>query len=127
MNHEILASLVFACWGLAVASPPSKVSPMLGDSTAELYTVTAYCACKKCCGKWSGGPTASGRMPVAGITVAGPRSVPFGTRVRIEGVGVRVVQDRLAKKYDERFDVYFADHQQALRFGEQTLRVEVIP
>jgi len=103
---------------------------MLGDSTAELYTVTAYCACKKCCGKWSGGPTASGRMPVAGITVAGPRSVPFGTRVRIEGVGVRVVQDRLAKRFDNRFDVFLGSdeqaHGKALRFGKRTLKVEVL-
>ena len=99
---------------------------MLEESTAELYTVTAYCPCTVCCGKWSGGPTASGKMPVAGVTIAGPRSIPFGTRVWIEGVGERVVQDRLARKYDSRFDVYFADHTEALRFGKRTLKVRII-
>jgi 3D (Asp-Asp-Asp) domain-containing protein len=127
---KLLASLAFACWGLAVASPPSKVSPMLGEATTELYTVTAYCACKKCCGRWSGGPTASGKMPVVGVTCAGPRSIPFGTRVRIEGVGVRVVQDRLAKRFDNRFDVFFGSdeqaHERALRFGKRQLKVEVL-
>jgi len=127
MNREIVASLAFACWGLAVASPPSKVSPMLGDSSAELYTVTAYCACEKCCGRWSGGPTASGKMPKPGITVARPRSIPFGTRVLIEGVGERVVQDRLARKYDGRFDLYFSSHKEALRFGKRTLQVRILP
>jgi 3D (Asp-Asp-Asp) domain-containing protein len=127
MNREIVASLAFACWGLAVASPPSKVSPMLEESTVELYTVTAYCPCKVCCGKWSGGPTASGKMPKPGITVAGPRSIPFGTRVLIEGVGERVVQDRLARKYDGRFDLYFSSHKEALRFGKRTLQVRILP
>ena len=121
------ACLAFVITGLAVASSaPSKVSPMFGQATAESYTVTAYCPCKVCCGQWAGGPTASGKMPVAGITVAGPRSIPFGTRVWIEGVGERVVQDRLARKYDGRFDVFFASHKEALRFGKRQLKVEVL-
>ena len=120
------ACLAFAITGLAVASPPSKDSLMLGCATAEIYTVTAYCPCSKCCGRWSGGPTASGKMPVAGVTVAGPRSIPFGTRVWIEGVGERVVQDRLARKYDGRFDVYFSSHAEALRFGNRTLKVRIL-
>ena len=65
-------------------------------------------------------------MPKPGITVAGPRSIPFGTRVWIEGVGVRVVQDRLARKYDGRFDVFFASHKEALRFGKRSLKVKVL-
>ena len=100
---------------------------MLGCATAEIYTVTAYCPCKVCCGQWSGGPTASGKMPVAGVTVAGPRSIPFGTKVWIEGVGERVVQDRLARKYNGRFDVFFASHAEALRFGRRTLKVRILP
>lgn len=121
------ACLAFAITGLAVASPPSKVPPVFGQATAESYTVTAYCACEKCCGRWSGGPTASGKMPKPGITVAGPRSIPFGTRVWIEGVGERVVQDRLARKYDGRFDLYFSSHKEALRFGKRTLQVRILP
>lgn len=56
-------------------------------ATNNTFTVTAYCACVKCCGQWSGGPTASGKMPVEGVTVAGPRKFKFGTRIRIAGVG----------------------------------------
>jgi 3D (Asp-Asp-Asp) domain-containing protein len=88
-------------------------------------TVTAYCGCAKCCGK-AGQPTASGKMPVEGVTVAGPRRIPFGTRVYIEGVGERVVQDRLARKYDSRFDVYFQSHQDALEFGKKTLKITIL-
>lgn len=98
--------------------------PALADSASvSSYEVTAYCACVKCCGKWSGGPTASGRLPVEGVTIAAPRAIPFGTWLNIEGVGLRRVDDRLARKYDHRIDVFFADHQRALKFGKRTLRV----
>lgn len=83
------------------------------------FTITAYCACSKCCGQWSGGPTASGVYPKEGVTVAASRSIPFGTKIHIDGVGHRVVQDRLAKRYDSRIDVYFASHKDALKFGKQ--------
>lgn len=94
-----------------------------GAATTNTFTVTAYCACVNCCGKWAGGPTASGKLPVEGVTVAGPRALKLGTRVHIQGVGDRVVQDRLARKYDQRFDVFFRDHQTALRFGKRQLTV----
>ena len=120
------ACLAFAITGLVCAGQPQKRPNAVRLEQAELYTVTAYCPCKVCCGQWAGGPTASGKMPVAGITVAGPRSIPFGTRVWIEGVGERVVQDRLARKYDGRFDVFFASHKEALRFGKRSLKVKVL-
>lgn len=85
--------------------------------------ITAYCACTKCCGSNAVGLTASGKPPVQGVTVAGPRNLPFGTVVYIEGVGRRVVQDRTARRYDGRFDVYFTKHADAVRFGIRTNRV----
>lgn len=87
--------------------------------------VTGYCTCKACCGKWSDGITASGKRPKEGVTVAGPRKLPFGTKVHIEGVGWRVVQDRLAKRYDNRFDVFFSRHADARRFGIRKAQVKV--
>jgi 3D (Asp-Asp-Asp) domain-containing protein len=89
----------------------------------KVYTVTAYCACKKCCGPSAKGITASGKPAVEGVTIAAPRSIPFGTKLVIDSIGVRVVQDRLAKKFDDRIDVFMADHNKALRFGRKTLTV----
>lgn len=86
-------------------------------------TVTAYCQCVKCCGPQASGITASGVIPKQGITVAASRRIPFGTVIAIEGLGTRVVQDRLARKYDSRIDVYFNSHQKAKQFGKRTLRV----
>lgn len=99
---------------------------LIGRAEEKIYTVTAYCACKRCTGPWSGGPTASGKMPVEGVTVAGPRWIPFGTKIEIAGVGRRVVQDRLAKRFDSRIDIYFSSHEVAKKFGIKRLRVTFI-
>lgn len=99
---------------------------ILSASAASASTVTAYCSCHRCCGWWGGNKTASGVKPKQGLTVAGPRSLPLGTRVFIEGIGERVVQDRLSKKFDSRFDLFFASHSEAAKFGKRELKVRVI-
>ena len=98
-------------------------------AVAEVRTVTAYCACAKCCGAWASKKpqTASGTTPKQGRTVAAPRSVAFGSKVTIAGLGTFVAEDRLAKKFDGRYDVFFADHEAAKRFGIRRLNVTVKP
>jgi 3D (Asp-Asp-Asp) domain-containing protein len=90
-----------------------------------LATITAYCCCPICCGPHATGLAANGRPPVEGETCAGPRSLPLGTIVSIEGVGLRRVTDRTAKRFDGRFDIYFAEHQAAKAFGIREAWVEV--
>lgn len=93
---------------------------------SKVYTVTAYCACKKCCGPNAKGITASGKPAIEGITIAASRSIPFGTKLYIEGIGTRIVRDRLAKKYDDRIDVFMENHDKALKFGKKRLTVTVV-
>ena len=88
-------------------------------SEFKWVTCTRYCDCKICCGRWSG----TKKMKVGQI--AASRSIPFGTRIRINGK-VYVVNDRLAKKYDKRIDVYFRSHAEAKRFGKKRLKVEIL-
>ena len=85
---------------------------------AQGAVVTGYCACRICCGKGARGITAAGTRPVQGRTVAGPRSVPLGTRVIINGKPY-TVEDRTAKRYDGRWDIYFQSHKNAKNFGRQ--------
>ena len=94
---------------------------------AEIMTITAYCNCKKCCGQWHQyKKTASGHTPKQGVTCAASRSIPFGTNLLIVGVGTRVVQDRLSLAYDNnRVDIFFNSHQEALAFGKQRLNVSI--
>lgn len=116
--------------GISASAGPTNApnrSPSLPSlPSRDIFTVTAYCPCRVCCGRWAGGPTASGQRPRPGLTVAGPRALPLGTRVRIEGLGERLVQDRLARKYDARFDVFFASHAEAKQFGRRQLAVEIL-
>ena len=59
------------------------------------YKLTFYCNCRRCCGKWAGGPTASGAMPAEGRTVA-CGALPLGTRIMIAGQGQEEPVDRFA-------------------------------
>ena len=97
------------------------------ESFSTIFTVTAYCKCEKCCGKWTKyGKTADGSIPKQGITCAASRKIAFGTVLNIEGVGLRVVQDRLAVRYDNRIDIYFDSHKEALKFGNRKLKVKIV-
>jgi 3D (Asp-Asp-Asp) domain-containing protein len=93
-------------------------------SESKVYTVTAYCSCKRCCGPNAFGITASGKPAKEGITIAAPRHIPFGTRLNIQGLGIRTVSDRLALRYNNRIDVYFNSHNQAKQFGIKKLVVK---
>lgn len=95
------------------------------QSVAESYVITAYCPCAKCCGK-NDGITASGVKAVEGVTVAMDKSIPFGTKIYIDGVGERIVQDRGGAIKGNRIDLYFIDHQSALNFGRQTKQVTIL-
>ena len=88
-----------------------------------LATITAYCSCTKC--TKGTGITANGKIPTPNLTIAASRSLPFGTKV-ITSYGVYEVQDRLAKRYDSRFDIYMSSHKAAREFGIKTQQVKVI-
>lgn len=89
------------------------------------YVITAYCPCMKCCGK-TDGITASGDKATEGVTVAMDKSMPFGTKIYIDGVGERIVQDRGGAITGNRIDLYFENHQDAINFGRQTKQVTII-
>jgi 3D (Asp-Asp-Asp) domain-containing protein len=92
------------------------------------YRITAYCSCEKCCGKWAKNRTngiikgASGIELKEGVSIAS--SLPFGTRLIINGLGEYIVQDRtsnwISKKYRNKIiDIYFNNHEDAKKFGVQ--------
>ncbi|GAG99876.1 unnamed protein product, partial [marine sediment metagenome] len=90
------------------------------------FTVTAYCPCKICCGKWADGYTASGHKLQAGDKiVAAPMDIPFNTSVEIPGYGYAIVLDRGGVIKGNKLDVYFNTHQEALEWGVQKLKVKM--
>lgn len=105
-----------------ITTKPEEIEPIyLGN-----YRITAYCACKKCCGVWAENRPngiVKGAMGVEltpGYSVASP--LAFGTKLYIEGYGDVVVQDRTASWVVEEYngeiiDIYFDSHEEALNFG----------
>ena len=108
----------------SINTKSSSLSPeaavVEAPATVRLFTVTAYCPCKLCCGRWADGITASG-VPAVGKIVAAPPNIAFGTVLDIPGYGRCVVEDRGGAIKENRLDVLFSTHQAALKWGVQEL------
>lgn len=82
--------------------------------------VTAYCSCEICCGNHSDGITASGyKIRPGDKLVAAPRTFQFGTKIFVPEYGLASVKDRGGAIYDNRLDVYFSTHEEALEWGRR--------
>ena len=110
---------IFSCVNVAKAEVTETVVVEEPEVVSlGTYKLTAYCACKKCCGK-TDGITASGVKAVEGITVAADtRVLPFGTKVLIDGHEY-TVQDKGGAIKGNKIDIYFEDHMTAKKFGVQ--------
>jgi len=95
-----------------------------GTTLSTKYKVTAYCACKKCCGK-TNGITASGTKATANRTIAAPSNFAMGTKLKING-NVYTVEDRGGAIKGNRIDIYVNSHSEALAWGVKYLNVEVL-
>lgn len=85
--------------------------------TLTNQVLTAYCCCTLCTKGL--GLTAVGRKPIAGITIAAPRSIPLGTKVQV-GTSWYVAEDRLSKRLPQNvWDIFFDQHKDAKRFGRK--------
>jgi len=86
-------------------------------------TVTAYSSSPD---ETAGDPfiTASGRRVFDGLAAC-PRSLPFGTFIKIR-TALYQCFDRLHLKYDNRFDIWMPTKKDALLFGKRRLFVEII-
>ncbi|MDR3591785.1 MAG: 3D domain-containing protein [Negativicutes bacterium] len=96
------------------------VQPAYREMVAE---VTAYTDDINSCDK-DDGITASGVHVEIGH-IAMDESIPFGTRVHIEGMGEFVVTDRGGAITANRIDVYMPSHKQAILFGRQLKKVRI--
>lgn len=102
----------------AVVEPEPK---SLGD-----FKLTAYCPCEKCCGEWADGITYMGTVATAGRTVAvDPSVIPLGSIVRINGHDY-IAEDIGGAIKQNRVDIFFDTHQEALQFGVQYADVAII-
>ena len=114
--------------GVDFDAPVTSVSTSAyGEPISTLdVDVTHYCNCVKCCGKWAGGHTASGKVPMPGM-VAMSSHYPFGTLIEINGT-MYTVEDRGGTGIENnihRVDIFVPDHFQALRLGRFKAKAKI--
>lgn len=106
------------------------------DKTAEefinlgRFKLTAYCSCEKCCGKWaynrpkdeSGNEIVYGSIGerlISGVSIAvDPDIIPYYSEVIING-NTYIAHDTGGHIEGNRIDLYFDNHDEALKFGVQ--------
>lgn len=104
---------------------PLEITPTFANE--EEFTVTYYCGCAKCCGKWSDGyeDTATGKSgtqltPYYSIAVD-PDIIPLGTICYdSEGNAYEAVDTgSMVKGYH--VDMFTGNHQEAVNLGKSTM------
>lgn len=91
-----------------------------------LLEISHYCSCEFCC-SGATGITASGEPVQSGLTIALPKNIPFGTKVKIDGdpniyenmdTGSYIINTRDSEgRLVIRCDIYVSSHSEALQKG----------
>lgn len=107
---------------------PATESAVCNDVFLGEYTLTAYCACSRCCGVWASGYTATGTLATEGRTIAvDPKVIPYGTHVLLiwpDGTQHSyIAEDCGGGVNGNHIDVFFDSHQTARVFGVQSAMV----
>ena len=119
----VLFALLVQLVGCATAR---KTDTLRGKWSSEPWRITSYCTCKKCCGKWADGMTATGVPAKGRIVAVDPAVVPLHSRVEIEGLGTFRAEDTGSSIRGRRIDVLMPTHQSARRFGVKWRRVRIV-
>lgn len=101
---------------------------------------TAYCLCKKCCGKNPDSPnygkTSSGIKIIPGtgmkVIAVDPNVIPLNSKVYVEGLngawdyGTAIAADTGSAIKNNKIDLYMDTHKEALEWGRKTVKVYVL-
>ncbi|MCM8527082.1 MAG: 3D domain-containing protein [Lentisphaeraceae bacterium] len=121
-----------------------KVAVKKKNYQVKIMTVTAYCPCATCCG-WKinryGNPvfnygskrgyrkkvgfTSTDTRADVGTIAADTRSIPYGTKLYVQGYGFGVVEDTGGALKGNHIDIFFNSHSQAMRWGVKSMKVAV--
>lgn len=113
----------------------SQSKPVTNEKTntvsgGQTFNVTFYSAGVESTGRNPGdkyyGVTASGTKATLGRTIACPPQYSFGTKINIEGIGVRVCEDRGGAIKGNHLDVYVSSESEAYRLGRKYLKGQVL-
>lgn len=105
------------------AAATTTATTTAATAGTQVYKITAYCPCAKCCGKATG-RTAMGTKATAGRTIAASGKFAFGTKLNING-HVYTVEDRGGAINGNKIDIFVNSHAEALAWGVRYLPVSV--
>lgn len=86
-------------------------------------TITYYCPCEECCGKWADGLTATGLPAGPGIVAVDPDVIPLGSTVIIDGQKYLAADTGVKGMH---VDVCMADHAATVEAGVGSAEVWII-
>ncbi len=116
----------------------SVVTELSTEPEWEYFEASAYCSCRKCCGKWADNrPTdkygdeivyGAASIPLEeGVSIAADWDIlPKGTVVEIEGYGVYTVEDTGEDIKGYKIDIYFDSHVIAEAFGRKCVAIRIL-
>lgn len=91
------------------------------------FELTSYCSCSRCCGGGANAITASGATVQANHTIAvDPDIIPLGSTVYIDGYGTYTAEDTGGVIKNNKIDIYFPSHEEAIQFGVQYADVYLV-
>ncbi len=85
-------------------------------------TITAYCPCVECCGRWADGVTATGLPAGPGVVAVDPEVIQLGSTVIIDGQRYLAADTGVTGKH---VDVYMMEHAATVEAGVRTADVWV--
>jgi 3D (Asp-Asp-Asp) domain-containing protein len=116
--EEIKYEAIMARW-------KKKQAHMKAPQGKFIINASAYTAAADECGK-NDGITSSGVKVKENQTLACPPNFAFGTKIRIEGMGVRICEDRGGAIKGNHIDIYMETKAEAFKFGRRNLEAEVV-
>lgn len=121
----IALKIAFGLLAAAIATLPAPKAEEPSVYAGE-FSITAYCPCSICCGKWADGMTATGIPAEPGIVAVDPDVIPLGSIVVI-GCQEYMAADTGSGVKGMHIDICTDSHDAAVAFGVQAADVWVIP
>jgi 3D (Asp-Asp-Asp) domain-containing protein len=90
-----------------------------------VINASAYTASADECGN-SKGITSSGLKVKENRTIACPEKFPFGLKIKIDGMGTFVCEDRGGAIKGNHIDIYMLTKKEAFQFGRKNLTAEIV-
>lgn len=113
-----------------VAEKPAAVSRGTSSTSGQgkviTMVATGYDGCYECNKPYYGYPSYIGLPLERGIVAVDPKVIPMGTRLYVEGYGNAIAADQGNAIKENRIDLFFDTHQQALNWGMKTVKVTIL-